>query len=855
MQRGCGAQPLAAVLGLALVGAAYAQLAATQQTAPARQTQPARPVSSSPAPPPAIATRDILNKYCVTCHNARMKTAGLMLDTLDLDRVGPDAELWEKAASKLRTREMPPPGRPRPDQPTYDAVATELENRLDAEAAAHPSPGHVAVHRLNRAEYANAVRDLLGLQVDAQALLMADEPDQHGFDNIANLLSMSTARLERYMSAARRISRLAVGDPTIDPVVETYSVPDAFVQDDRTSEDLPFGSQGGIAVDHFFPVDAEYTIKALLKRQVYLYIMGMAEPHQLDVRVDGKLVKRFSVGGEGQGMTAPEGFAGNTQGDPAWEAYMHTADAHLEVRVPIKAGVRKIGVSFVRQHWRPEGVFQPAQTGYAVVTNDDYFGNPSVESVMIGGPYNATGTIDSADTPSRRLVFVCRPKDSAAGPPDKTEEPCARKILTSLATRAYRRPVTNDEVETLLEFYKAGRAGVGSVDGGFNQGIRRGLERILVAPSFLFRVEREPANVTAGSVYRPSDLELASRISFFLWSSIPDAELLDEAVRGRLKDPAVLQQQVRRMLADPRSQALVDNFATQWLKLGKIIAVKPDEFEYPEFDENLRTAIQEETRLFIGSQLREDRSVVDLLSANYTFVNDRLARHYGIPNIYGNQFRRVTFTDGVRGGLLGQASILTATSYPNRTSPVVRGRWLLENMLGAPPPPPPPDVPALKESGAEGQPKSVRERMEVHRKDPTCAACHVRMDPLGFSLENFDALGKWRAMSDGVPIDASASLPDGTRFEGVVGLRKLLLDRRADFVRTLSEKMLAYAIGRSVEYYDLPVVRQIARSAAPSDYRWSAVILAIVKSTPFTMSTAMGNQSRSAQPPSGVAQR
>jgi mono/diheme cytochrome c family protein len=835
---GVGRALLTSLGALVVCAGASVQLRAVrpQTPAPSAPRQPGRSSqiqsAQTPPTPQAVPAREILNKYCVTCHNARLKTAGLLLDTLDVDNVGADPELWEKIASKLRTREMPPSGRPRPDQATYDALATGLENSLDVAAAAHLNPGRVAVHRLNRAEYTNAIHDLLGLQVDGASLLIADEPDQHGFDNIASLLSVSTPRLERYMSAARRISRLAVGDPTINPVVETYSVPDAFVQDDRTSEDLPFGSQGGIAVDHLFPVDGEYDIKALLKRQVYLYIMGMGEPHQLDIRVDGLLVKRFSVGGEGKGMTAPEGFAGNTQGDPAWENYMHTADAHLAVRVPVKAGLHKVGVSFVRQHWRPEGIYQPPQTGYAVVTNDVYYGNPSVERVMIAGPYDAAGKGDSADTPSRRRVFVCRPKDTAG------EEPCARKILTTLATRAYRRPATDEDVQTLLEFYKQGRSG-----GGFDQGIQRGLERILASPAFLFRIEREPAHLAAGEPYRLSDLDLASRMSFFIWSSLPDDELLSLAERGKLKDPDVLEQQVKRMLAEPRSEALVENFATQWLKLGKIVAVKPDEYEYPEFDENLRTAIQEETRRFISSQLHEDRSVVDLLSADYTFVNDRLARHYGIPDIYGNQFRKVVFKDGVRGGLLGQASILTATSYPNRTSPVVRGRWLLENMLGAPPPPPPPDVPALKESGAEGQPKSVRERMEVHRKNPTCASCHVRMDPLGFSLENFDALGKWRTMSDGVPIDSSASLPDGTQFQGVLGLRKLLLDHRADFVRTVTEKMLAYAIGRSIEYYDLPVVRQVTRSAAPGDYRWSSVILGIVKSVPFTMSTASGNQS------------
>jgi mono/diheme cytochrome c family protein len=829
---------LVCALGDVQVQATRMQGASAPHRPPAllAQIQAAHQIVATSTLTPSVLARDVLTKYCVTCHNARMKTAGLLLDELDVNKVGADAEQWEKVATKLRTREMPPPGRPRPDSATYDKMTALVEGNLDAFAAAHPNPGRVAVHRLNRAEYTNAIRDLLGLQIDGGSLLTADEPDQHGFDNIANLLSVSTARLERYLSAARRISRLAVADPTINPVVETYSVPPGLVQDDRTSEDLPFGSQGGIAVEHFFPVDGEYTIKVLLKRQVYLYIMGMGEPHKLDIRVDGVLAKRISVGGEGKGMTAPEGFAGNTQGDPEWEVYMHTADDHLETRVAVKAGVRKVGVSFVRQYWKPEGVKQPPQTGYAVVTNDVYYGPPSVESVMIGGPYNAAGSTEPS-SPSQRSVFICRP------PAERDAElACARKILTALGTRAYRRPLSEGDTQTLLEFYKAGRD-----EGGFTKGIQRGLERILASPSFLFRIEREPSNLAAGTAYRLSDLELASRISFFMWSSIPDEELLNLAIRGRLKDPAVLQQQVKRMLADQRSNALVENFANQWLKLGKIVAMKPDEYEFPEWDDNLRGAIQEETRRFIANQLHADRSVVDLLSADYTFVNDRLARHYGIPDVYGNQFRRVTFKDGIRGGLLGQASILAATSYPNRTSPVVRGRWLLESLLGAPPPPPPPDVPALKESGEEGQPKSVRERLEAHRQNPVCAACHVRMDPLGFSLENFDGLGKWRTVSDGVPIDASASLPDGTEFQGVVGLRALLLDHRADFVRTLTEKMLAYAIGRSVEYYDLPVVREIARNAAPADYRWSSVILGIVKSAPFTMSTATGQPMRSSR--------
>ncbi len=778
------------------------------------------PAITAPSEPKAV-----LDRYCVSCHNGKLKTAGLALDELDLNRVGGNAEVWEKIATKFRTHEMPPPGRPRPDRATYDATTVYLEKELDAALAERPHPGHVPVHRLNRTEYTNAVRDLLGLKIDSQSLLIADEPDKQGFENIAGLLSVSPARLERYLAAARKISRLAIGDPTINPVVETYTIHAGLVQDDRVSEDLPFGTQGGMSIDHSFPIDAEYSIKILLKRQVYLYIMGMGEAHELDVRVDGVRVKRFSVGGEDKGMTAPESYAGNTQGDPAWEEYMHTADAHLEVRVPVKAGGRKVGVSFVRQYWEREGILSPRQTGYAVVTNENYFDSPSVESVLIGGPYNPAGKADTADTPSRRKIFSCRPNDRAS------EEPCATQILSGLASRAYRRPVTKEDVQTLLGFYRSGHAA-----GGFEVGIQRGLERILAAPSFLFRVERQPPGMP-GSTYRLTDLELASRVSFFLWSSLPDAELIGVAARGKLQDPVVMEQQVRRMLADPRADALVDNFAAQWLNLGKIAGVKPDEYVHPEFDENLRGAMLEETRRFLTVQLREDRSVVDLLSADYTFINERLARHYGVPDVFGNQFRRVTFKDGVRGGLLGQASILTVTSYPNRTSPVVRGRWLLDNMLGAAPPPPPPDVPTLVEPGESNQPRSVRERMEAHRTNPTCAACHVRMDPLGFALENFDALGKWRTSSDGVPVDAAASLPDGTQFDGVVGLRKLLVGHRDEFVRTLTEKLLSYALGRGIEHFDLPTVRQIARDAAPTGHRWSALVLGIVKSTPFTMGT------------------
>ena len=777
----------------------------------------AQPASSS------ASSREALSQYCVTCHNSRLKTAGLMLDVLDVDHVAGHEEAWEKVATKLRTHEMPPPGRPRPDAATYRTMTAEIESKLDAAAAASPNPGRVAVHRLNRVEYTAAIRDLLGIEVDGKALLSADEADQEGFDNVASVLSVSPLLLENYLGAARTISRLAVGDPQLNPVVDTFKISKSLVQDEQMSDDLPFGSQGGALIKYYFPLDAEYTIKTLLRRQEYDYIIGLGEPHQIDFRLDGVRLKRFVVGGEAKGMTTPENFAGNTQGDPEWEEYMHTADSGLEVRVPVKAGEHHVGVSFVGRLWETEGVLQPPQTGFGRTTNEYYHGNPAVEIVMIGGPY---GTPVPGDSSTRRKVFVCRPKNSAA------EEPCARNILSTLATRAYRRPVSDEDVRTLMGFYEAGRAG-----GSFDAGIQRGLERILAAPSFLFRVEREPRQAAA-SAYRLDDLDFASRLSFFLWGSVPDEELLKTAVRGQLKDPASLEHQVTRMLRDSRSKALVNNFAHRWLELSRISGAVPDTELYSEFDENLRDAMEQETKLFVASQIRDDRPVSELLTANYSFLNERLAKNYGIPDVYGNHYRRYTFADGVRGGLLGQASILTVTSYGNRTSVVMRGRWVLANLLGAPPPPPPLDVPALKDAGTDGAPRSLRDRMEVHRKNPVCASCHQRMDPIGFALENFDADGKWRTVSDGERIDAAASLPDGTRFEGVSGLRALLVSHREDFVRTLSAKLLAYAIGRGLDYYDQPAVRTIAREAAQHDDRWSSLIRGVVNSTPFRMSTS-----------------
>jgi cytochrome c5 len=789
----------------------------------ARMVLPAAVVlmGTTAAAQPAQPQRTLVDRYCVTCHNQRLRTANLALDTASVDDIAGNTTIWEKVLGKLRTGAMPPPGMPRPDPAAVDAFASSLETALEHAAAAHPNPGRVAVHRLNQTEYTNAIHDLLGLNIDAGSLVIADDADEQGFDNIAGVLSLSPALLERYLSAARTISRIALGDPTLVPAFATYEAPKGLVQQERTGEDLPFGTRGGISIHHYFPLDAEYDIKIRLRRQLYDYIIGLGRPHQLDVRLDGNLIKTFAVGGQNKGKPAPASFVGQIFGDPEWEQYMHSADAGLEVRFPAKAGPRVVTVSFRRDSAEPEGVPQPSG-GRAVSINESYDGDPAVDNVAIGGPYHAQGP---GDTPSRRRILFCVPSNRAE------ERPCAQKILSALARRAYRRAVTNEDLEALLHFYDSGRP-----QGGFETGIESALERILASPDFLFRLETSPANLPPGAVYRLSDVELASRLSFFLWSSIPDDELLDLAFRGKLNEPAPLEQQVTRMLADPRANALADHFASRWLNLFKLRGASPDPDIYPDFDENLRQAFQQETVLFVESQLREDRSIVDLLRANYTFVNERLARHYGIPNVYGERFRRVDFPDGRRGGLLGQGSILTLTSYGNRTSPVLRGKWLLEMILGTPPPPPPPDVPALKEKNEIDHPLSVRERLEQHRQNPACASCHVKMDPLGFALENFDAIGKWRTAEDGVPIDPSAALPDGTKFEGVAGLRKLLLSRSQQFAGTFTEKLLTYALGRELESYDFPSVRKITREAAAGDYRWSAIILGIVKSVPFQMS-------------------
>ena len=780
------------------------------------------PPGGSPSASSA-STREVLDQYCVRCHNERTLTAGLSLDTRDLSDVSADAETWERVLVRLHAQTMPPAGSPRPDSATYRAVAKWLETEIDTAALVRPDPGRgETFHRLNRAEYRAVVRDLLAIDIDVEALLPADDTYEHGFDNNGDVLSISPDLVSRYLSAARKITRMAVGIPPLGASIATYRVHPGLLQNDRQDDELSFGSRGGVAVRHYFPVDGDYTIEVRLHRNFSDYILGFAAPQELDVRVDGELIKRFTVGdADAKGQMAPVSFAGNIAGDPDWEYYMNTGDAGLKVRFSAKAGERVVGVSFVRRLSEAEGVLQPRNRGYGRFVDERYDDNAAVEQVAIGGPYSLA---TSGDTPSRREIFVCRPRVTG------DETACASRILGRLARRAYRRPVTDGEVATLIDFYRSGRR-----DGDFDAGIQFALERMLVDPEFLFRIERDPADILPSTPYPLDDLALASRLSFFLWSSIPDDELLEVATRGELSDPTVLEEQTRRLLADPRSGALVDNFVSQWLRLRNLESQERESADYPEFDENLREAFRRETELFVESTIREDRSLLELLSANYTFVNERLARHYGIRGIYGDRFRRVTLgPDHPRGGLLGHGGLLMVTSHPNRTSPVLRGKWLLESMLGAPPPEPPADVPGLPDRGEGGEPASVRDRLEQHRANPVCARCHAPMDPLGFALENFDAIGSWRATSvAGSPIDASGTMPSGVRFDGPAGLRSVLLGRGEAFAGTVTEKLLAYAVGRGLEYSDRPSVRQVLRDAAPEDYRWSSIVLGIVKSPPF----------------------
>ncbi|HLK47721.1 MAG TPA: DUF1592 domain-containing protein [Bryobacteraceae bacterium] len=757
------------------------------------------------AAPPALEQRALLDKYCVTCHNQKTKTAGLMLDKLDLANVAAGAETWEKVIQKIRGGMMPPVGMPRPDRAALDAFMTSLENQLDQAYFAKVNPGRVSLHRLNRAEYGNAVRDLLALDVDVSSLLPADDAN-FGFDNIADSLSVSPMLMERYVTAAWKISGLAVGDPKTPPTTYTFrNRPD--LSQDRHIEGLPLGTRGGILVNYDFPLNAEYRFKVRFWGNTVNTVRGLELPSQVEVTLDGARVKLVTIGGQ------KDADFGNTNPTASAEELAR----RVELQIPVTAGPHKVGFTFIQQSTGPTvEILQPYQREKIDPINTS--GIAEIDWVSVSGPYKQSG---AGDTPSRRRVFTCRP---AAG---ADTVPCARQILSTIARRAYRRPVTESDMERLLGYYQRGQ----NEGGGFDAGIESALAFILVNPQFLFRAETDPAKVAAGAPYRISDLELASRLSFFLWSSIPDDELLSAATRGKLHEPAVLEQEVRRMLADRRSEALIDNFFGQWLYLRNLKATAPDQQVFPDFDDNLRQAFLRETELFTGSIIREDRSVVDLLTANYTFVNERLAKHYGIPNVYGGQFRRVTLTDPARRGLLGQGSVLTVSSYANRTSPVLRGKWILTNILGTPPPPPPPNVPPFNEQ-ASG---TMRERMEQHRTNPACAGCHSVMDPVGFSLENFDAIGHWRTRDGGAAIDASGALPDGTKVNGPATVITALAAHPEQFVRTMTAMMLTYSLGRGLEYYDMPVVRSVARDASKKDYRFSELVLGIVKSPAFQM--------------------
>jgi mono/diheme cytochrome c family protein len=783
------------------VTAALALLLSAAAVTGHRTLVPAVEAQAPPAP-----SRELFDRYCVTCHNERLKTAGLLLDRVDLGQIGAHAEALEKVVRKLKAGQMPPEGRPRPDAATLDAFVNTLETALDRAASARPDPGRVASRRLNRVEYVNAIQDLLGLEVDGEQLLPSDMAG-FGFDNNADVLSMTPALTARYHAAATKISRAAIGSRDNRPTQHVYSL--GFErQDARMNEDMPFATHGGLAVQHMFPLDGEYTFAVRMKGNEGDTIVGLEDEHQIELRLDHALVKRFTIGGELDRL-AP-GVATENQDREAQRArdYRLNADKALEIRVPIKAGSKLVAVAFTDSTPAPvEGTY----------------GRPGIDRLLISGPF---GGRPPDDTAIRRRIFVCRPGGV------REEEPCARRIIGTLTRRAYRRPVGDRDLGPLLAIYREGRQAH-----DFDTGIERALEALLSMPEFLLRVEEEPAGVKAGQPYRVSDLELASRLSFFLWRSLPDDALLEAAARGQLGDEAVLARQVRRMLADERATRFMNDFVGQWLQVRNIHGLSPDGALFAGFNDTLRTAMVRETELFFESQVRADRPIHDLLSADYTYLNELLARHYGVKGIYGSRFRRVTWPDDRRQGLLGHASVLTVTSYANRTSVVLRGKWVLETLLGAPPPAPPPNVPPLKES-TRANPTTLRARMEQHRANAVCATCHTRMDPLGFALEHFDAVGQWRERDSGLPIDAAIAF-DGKIVRNTKQFREMLLEGDA-FVRTVTEKLMTFALGRGVEYYDAPAVRRLVRDLERDGFRWSALVQGIVASQPFRMRRASG---------------
>ena len=772
--------------------------------------------------------RDTLNRYCVTCHNEKLRTASLMLDLANVSEPGEAPYIWERVITKLSLKAMPPVGMPRPDANFYAQFASYLKSSLDEVAVKNPNPGRtVTAYRLNRHEYARVVNDLLGVQIDAAALLPAD--NSGGFDNLGDLLSVSEVLMEKYMSAARTISQQAVGALDIPVDVRQYTIDPRLLQNERMSEDLPFGSRGGLAIRHRFPLDGDYEIAVrLLRTDDTGFVIGLDEPKRLDVRLDDERIKLFTIGGENIGLAFGAGLADRLPPDPEQAQYERLADGHLRVRVPVEAGARTVQVAFLDESFAWEDPMpRPSYENYNRSRIDESYerawAEPGVSSITVTGPYDVRGP---GDTLSREMIFVCTPATAAE------EEPCARRILTHLTRFAYRRKVNDTDVEPLLRLYRQAR----DPEGSFDAGIQMALEGLLVSTEFLFRIERDP-DVTPGSNYAVSDMELASRLSFFLWSSIPDDELLTLAGNGQLREPAVLEQQVSRLLADERSESLVSSFAEQWLLLRNLPQIHKDQEVFPEFDETLRNAMYEEVRLFITSMFREDRPVLDFLRADHTYLNERLAKHYGIEGVYGNRFQRVVVPEDKQ-GLLARAGILSITSYPTRNSTVLRGKWVLENILAAPPPPPPVNIPPLEDTEASGEVLTLREKMEIHPANPVCAVCHNQMDPIGFGLENYGAIGQWRTLDNGKPINSAGRLPNGIEFQGPAELQAALLDDPRIFVSAFTQKLLAYALGRPVEYYDMPVVRKIVEEAAATDYRFSSIVLGTVTSVPFQMRRA-----------------
>ncbi|HWN96746.1 MAG TPA: DUF1592 domain-containing protein [Methylomirabilota bacterium] len=744
-----------------------------------------------------------MNDHCAGCHDRDTKKGNLDLESIASAEIARHPEIWEKTVRRLRARQMPPTDKKRPDEAAYQAVLLQLEGSLDRAALQHPNPGRTeTLRRLNRTEYQNAIRDLLALDIDAAALLPKDEAG-HGFDNVT-VGNLSPTLLDRYISAAQKISRLAVGAPRRSGG-DTFRMPPDLSQEDHV-EGLPLGTRGGALIPYTFPQDAEYEIQIRLTRDRNEEIEGLYEAHELEVLIDHERLKSFTV--------AP----------PKGHRNFELVDQHLKFRVPVATGPHEVGVTFVKN---PSTLLETKRQPYLARFNMHRHPRrtPAIYQVSINGPYETKGP---GDSPSRRKIFFSTPTKT------EDEEACAKQILSTLMRRAYRRPVTDADLDKPMAFYRNARAEKES----FDAGVETALSTILVSPQFLFRVERDPEGIAPDTAYRISELDLASRISFFLWSSIPDDELLETAIRGELSKPAVLEKQVRRMLTDSRSKTLANNFADQWLYLRNLESFTPDLRLFPDFDDNLRQAFRQETELFFESIMREDRNVMNLLKADYTFLNERLAKHYGVPNVYGSRFRRVSTGDSGRGGLLRHGSILAVTSYATRTSPVIRGKWILENIIGTPPPPPAPDVPALRDNTVSAT-LSVRERLAEHRANAACASCHNMIDPPGFALENFDAVGRWRTLEEGKPVDASGGLPDGSKFTGVSGLEDGLLNRPEVFVGTLTEKLLTFALGRGVEPYDAPAIRKIVRDAKAEDYRFSSIIVGITKSTPFTMRKAL----------------